>query len=227
MTMLNDELADKYFDEWREEARHNLAYAIMMGGGELRFPFIELDPWPEGPFWDHVDDLAEELWTRKALAKEYLPLDGRDYLELAACLNDALREDEAAKGKVVHVGDVANRDNHYKGRVFLRHPYVYIGRFQFWGAGRHFKTSIWGNPFPVKTYGLAESLRLYEEYVRNSPELMARLPELEGKILACWCTGRDGAPRVLTADDPLWCHGQILLRLVEGGEALSNKLRVS
>jgi hypothetical protein len=85
--------------------------------------------------------------------------------------------------------------------MFLRDPFVYIGRYQFWGAGRHFPKSIWHNPFLVKHYGREEAIRLYEDHVRSSPGLMARLPELRGKVLACWCA-------------PQRCHGSVLLRLV-------------
>ena len=74
-----------------------------------------------------------------------------------------------------------------------REPYdVYIGR-----------PSIWGNPFVIGVDGDRDCvIRLYEEYVRGSPELMKSLPELEGKILGCWC-------------HPLPCHGDVLVKLIE------------
>ena len=109
--------------------------------------------------------------------------------------------------RVVHVRDVADRADHIAGEMFLHDPFVYIGRFQFWGAGRHFAASIWQNPFSAKRYGREEALRLFEDYARTNPRLMARVPELRGKVLACWC-----AP-------PLACHGDVLLRLIaETGE---------
>ena len=67
---------------------------------------------------------------------------------------------------------------------------VYIGR-----------PSKWGNPFPL--YGEQfrdEVIAQYEQYLLNSPELLAQLGELKGKDLVCWC-----APKA--------CHGDILLRL--------------
>ena len=72
---------------------------------------------------------------------------------------------------------------------------VYIGR-----------PSKWGNPFPVpKGYDrVADPERIlerYEAHVRATPELMAALPELAGKVLGCWCA-------------PQACHGDVLLRLV-------------
>jgi hypothetical protein len=44
--------------------------------------------------------------------------------------------------------------------------------------------------------------REYEASLRAKPELIAILPELPGKDLACWCA-------------PLACHGDVILRLVE------------
>lgn len=75
---------------------------------------------------------------------------------------------------------------------------VYIGR-----------PSIWGNPYSHlirarstnKVKDRAEAISKYEEYLRSNKELLARLPELSGKILGCWCK-------------PLPCHGDVLLRVL-------------
>jgi hypothetical protein len=77
--------------------------------------------------------------------------------------------------------------------------FIYIGRRQWCGKER-FEASVWANYFSVKRDGREEALRRYEEKLRNTPELLARLPELEDKILACWCK-------------PEACHGDVLLRL--------------
>jgi hypothetical protein len=71
---------------WTEEGEQNLAYTIMVAGP---FPLIDLDPWEEGPFWDHVADLAEELYAYKASEKD-TPLEGSDCVELAHELNNVL-----------------------------------------------------------------------------------------------------------------------------------------
>ena len=88
----------------------------------------------------------------------------------------------------------------------------YIGRnMSFYVPGT--EKSIWHNPFPVanprktyknntKRYTLDESLNLYREYIINNPELMNRLPELDGKVLGCWCK-------------PNRCHGDIIKELLE------------
>lgn len=79
---------------------------------------------------------------------------------------------------------------------------VYIGR-----------PTIWGNPFSHKEGTLAkfkvatrdEAVEKYREYLLSSPELMARLPELKGKVLGCWC-------------HPQKCHGDVLSELANKEE---------
>jgi Domain of unknown function (DUF4326) len=78
---------------------------------------------------------------------------------------------------------------------------VYIGRAHLCGT-EFFEPSPWTNPFSWRKLGRQEALRRYEERLLNTPELLARLPELEGKVLGCWC-----APRP--------CRGHVLLRLIE------------
>jgi hypothetical protein len=75
---------------------------------------------------------------------------------------------------------------------------VYIGRG--WGRGRG---SIWGNPFKTGKDGTrAEVIAKYEQYIQERPDLLARLPQLRGKNLVCFCA-------------PLPCHGDVLKRLCE------------
>jgi hypothetical protein len=86
--------------------------------------------------------------------------------------------------------------------VHLRkEPYdVYIGR----AVGRaRLKTSIWGNSFRIGRDGTREEvIAKYRDYILSRPDLMARLPELKGKTLGCWCK-------------PLPCHGDVLAELAE------------
>ncbi len=74
-----------------------------------------------------------------------------------------------------------------------REPFdVYIGR-----------PSKWGNPFSIGKDGNREDvISKYEAYIMDSPKLLASLPELQGKILGCWCK-------------PKACHGDILKIMVE------------
>jgi hypothetical protein len=69
---------------------------------------------------------------------------------------------------------------------------VYIGR-----------PGIWGNPWVIGQHGTREEvIARYETYIRARPDLLARLPELRGKVLGCWCGPQQP------------CHGDVLLRLL-------------
>lgn len=88
---------------------------------------------------------------------------------------------------------------------------VYIGRnMSFYVEGA--TASIWHNPFSIKKYSREESLQLYENYIKNNPELLSKLSELRGKELGCWCK-------------PLACHGDILIKLLNENNK-RNKRRV-
>lgn len=68
---------------------------------------------------------------------------------------------------------------------------VYIGR-----------PSKWGNPFVIGKDGdRPEVIRKYEEYLISNKDLMKDLPELKGKVIACWCA-------------PQACHGDVLKKYV-------------
>jgi hypothetical protein len=83
--------------------------------------------------------------------------------------------------------------------------YLYIGRK--WSGklhGQHVRLpeSFWHNPYKIGEDGdRDEVIAKYEARIRRSPEHMARLPELSGKVLGCWCA-------------PQPCHGDVLARLV-------------
>jgi len=81
-----------------------------------------------------------------------------------------------------------------------KEPYdVYIGR-----------PSKWGNPFThlndttraqFKVATREEAIEKYEEWIRQQPQLLADLHELDGKVLGCWCK-------------PQACHGDVLVKLI-------------
>lgn len=59
-----------------------------------------------------------------------------------------------------------------------------------------------GNPFHLGRHGTRlEVVNRFEDYARGKPDLMARLPELAGKVMGCWCA-------------PLTCHGEAYLHLL-------------
>lgn len=77
--------------------------------------------------------------------------------------------------------------------------HMYIGRnMSFYVPGA--TASKWKNPYNLKKYSLEESLELYEEHIRSTPDLINAIPELKGKTLGCWCK-------------PNKCHGDILVKL--------------
>jgi hypothetical protein len=87
---------------------------------------------------------------------------------------------------------------------------IYIGRdMSFYVPGTF--GSIWKNPFLVKksssdmrknTYTLDDSLTKYRQYIESNYDLVAKLKDLDGKILGCWCK-------------PHRCHGDVLIELFE------------
>jgi hypothetical protein len=85
----------------------------------------------------------------------------------------------------------------------LNHPdFLYVGR-RFTMGGYNLKASPWQNPFTTKIHGREKSIELYEWHVRSCEWLLERLPELEGKVLGCWCKPWER------------CHADVLIRLFE------------
>lgn len=77
---------------------------------------------------------------------------------------------------------------------------IYIGR-----------PSVWGNPYRIGKDGTrVEVIQKYEGYLLSNPELLAALPSLRGRVLACWCAPQEGFK------GRLLCHGQILAGLADG-----------
>lgn len=67
---------------------------------------------------------------------------------------------------------------------------VYVGR-----------PSDWGNPYFIGHHGSREEcVEKFREHIKQNRSLMARIGELKGKNLVCWC-----APKA--------CHGDVLLEL--------------
>ena len=90
--------------------------------------------------------------------------------------------------------------------VIRYHPdFVYIGR-----AVAGLPRSKWANPYLVGRSGTREeAIAKYLKRILGTPELLAALPELRGKILACWCKPSEGFK------GRLLCHGQILAGLAD------------
>lgn len=77
-------------------------------------------------------------------------------------------------------------------------------------SGAHYdlmvdRTSFWGNPFVVGADGTRrEVIEKYRAMVLSRPDMLARLPELRGRVLGCWCKPRP-------------CHADVLAELADLG----------
>jgi hypothetical protein len=79
---------------------------------------------------------------------------------------------------------------------------VYIGRAN---PRSGLKASIWANPFVIGKDGTREEVMAkYRAWLPTQADLIARLPDLNSKVLGCWCA-------------PEACHGDILSQLANQG----------
>jgi Domain of unknown function (DUF4326) len=77
------------------------------------------------------------------------------------------------------------------------------GRFVYIGdAVRHtrYHRSPWFNPAKGRKTDHDRAVSQYRKYISGRTDLLARLTELRGKVLGCWCY-------------PKACHGNILIEL--------------
>ena len=77
--------------------------------------------------------------------------------------------------------------------------FVYIGRFHRSSTYGLIQKSKWHNPFRGER---GESIEKFKEYLIKSDALKKCLPELEGKVLVCWCK-------------PARCHGDVIREVFE------------
>lgn len=78
---------------------------------------------------------------------------------------------------------------------------VYCGR-----SFLEFHESIWHNPYHIEPgCGRKCVIQKFRVHLLGSPELMARLHELQGKTLGCWCKPKD-------------CHCDVIAELVNALE---------
>jgi len=104
--------------------------------------------------------------------------------------------------RVIHVRDMKDHPNA-----------VYIGRAM---PRQGLKASPFANPYRIdKSRSREAALEAYARYLAEErQDLVARLPELRGKPLACWCR-RAGEPIAFRDEGPdNRCHGDILVNIV-------------
>lgn len=63
------------------------------------------------------------------------------------------------------------------------------------------RPSRWGNPYSIDEYGREQAIDMYERWLLDNDELLAQLPSLRGRRLACYCK----------LNEP--CHADVLARL--------------
>jgi hypothetical protein len=79
---------------------------------------------------------------------------------------------------------------------------VYVGRAMHRG-GWHLDGSPFASPFrPGADCTREEVIEKYRMWLLGRPDLLARLPELRGRRLGCWCA-------------PLPCHAEVLAELAD------------
>lgn len=92
------------------------------------------------------------------------------------------------------------------------HPRLWAWAHASGLAVRIDRRSRWGNPFRIGRDGdRAEVIDRYREHICGSPELLASVGELAGRVLGCWCA-------------PAPCHGDVLAALAPGLSELSEQI---
>jgi hypothetical protein len=101
---------------------------------------------------------------------------------------------------------------------------VYVGRAQRFSKKKCARvTSDWASPFKPKDYPreknpAAACVEAYRQDLLKKPALLARLPELRGKVLACWCCDWPGH-----GEPPAPCHAVLLARMADGAGIASGQ----
>lgn len=141
-------------------------------------------------------------WMPQAGALVYLDAAAAD--DVATATPQAQPTPLADTTRVVHVRrgefDPANPNHIYIGRPMPRYPEL--------------RARGWGNPFTVRNlpFGYDNAIDAYREWLMGQPRLLARLGELGGKTLGCWCAPTGGLPGNLYGHI---CHGEVLAALAD------------
>lgn len=89
-----------------------------------------------------------------------------------------------------------------KGGQIVQDCDVYIGRRWSLG-GWDLPASPFANPFRKADYPDQDVVDKYRDYLLSKPKLLAKLPELRGKVLGCFCSPTES------------CHGDVLIELLD------------
>lgn len=107
------------------------------------------------------------------------------------------------RGRVVHCR--IEPFDIYIGRSMNRYP---IDRYP------ELRATGWGNPFRPAPGDpdAGNAIARYRAWLLQQPQLLARLPELRGRTLGCWCAPLGGLDGDL---EGRICHGQVLAALAD------------
>lgn len=89
---------------------------------------------------------------------------------------------------------------------------LYVGRACYRKPWRQ-QASEFANPFSAKRYGRAESLVLYEQHVRDTPELWHGLDQIAVVALKQYQTGLPMSLGCWCAPEP--CHADVIVKLLK------------
>jgi len=157
-------------------------------------------------------EAIQALWQSKLdiIAKEraWEPLGLKSCDDFVQAVTGQTTKEEEAPAADPASADPPPRVIHWRDRE--RHDRVsYVGR----AAPRQgLAASAFGNPYRVDVDGTrAEVIERYREWILTRPELLSRLHELRGRVLACWCK-------------PEACRGDVLAELVDADETIETLL---
>lgn len=173
-----------------EEARDKAYFSVHLDDQE-RQEYCTVEPLPACDGKERItsaDYLAADCWIECEACSEQID-------------SDSVEEGRGFVGDAGQVWCLTHAPVSVRRVVNVRsgEPYdVYVGR-----ANKRYglPQSPWANPFKVGPDGERwEVINRYVDWIHQQPDLMARLPELRGKVLGCWCA-------------PAECHADVLVAL--------------
>ena len=118
------------------------------------------------------------------------------------------RRAHAEQGQCVVANVRKGADNQLVAWAKATGRFVYIGR-----GARGYPAGVWANTAEIVPPRLLHdreahlrAVAAYAHWLSHQPELFARIPELRGMVLGCWCR-------------PLPCHGHLLAELANRATA--------
>jgi ParB family chromosome partitioning protein len=160
--------------------------------------------------------LNESQSSRNGTPEEY-----GDSMNLNADQLERLRRLEAGETVLANCRST-KKDRHDEALINLVGPErsVYIGHFVRFNRlfDRPIVKSFWHNPFAKSEMTEEERLECIRRYkvehlpkLLSDPDIEARIAELRGKLLICWCY-------------PEHCHGEVLIEFLENGYGRSESV---